>query len=149
MVSLIGLLSPVSAAPITVGPYLVHSEGTFTAGTQRYSLPLNLSVQTRLVVQVVAQYAIDFGIIPATDLKKWRAGQPVLFLSRLSGETDTRYITLKAGSYYVVAQDLNGGVVTNGFAMKIRRFTGKANDNVVTRLFVKGQKESLSIFPNN
>lgn len=144
-----GLIRPALADPIKVGPYLLNTESVLTASMPRYSVPLNLSQKTRLVVQVAPQYALDFGIIPAADLRKWRAGQPTRFLFRLSGETDTRYITLNAGSYYVVARDLNGGGIPNGFAVKVRKFKGTAKDGSVIRTFVNARKESLPVAPNS
>ncbi|MHA3775576.1 hypothetical protein ACXR0O_29010 [Verrucomicrobiota bacterium sgz303538] len=140
---------PAVAASLKVGAYLVNTEGAFTATAQTYAVPLNLSARTRLVVQAAPQYAMDFGIIPAAELKKWRSGKQVRFLFRLAGTTDSRYITLNEGAYYVVARDLNGGVVTNGFAIKIRRFTAIARDNDVKLAFVSGRAEKGAVGPVN
>jgi hypothetical protein len=138
VVSFTALRSGVADEPIVVGEYFIRSEGTFTATTPTYVVPLTLPANRRLVVEVAAQFASDFGIIPAADLKKWIRRENPAYLVRLTGETNTRYVTINAGEYYVVARDISGAA-NNGFAVKIRRFTSKAIDDGVRRTFLSNQ----------
>ena len=142
-------LTPSTSADLVVGPKLLKAEGVFTAGALTYEAPLELPAKRRLVVSVAAQYALDFGIIPKADLKKWRRLENPRFLMRLTGETNTRYITLDAGSYYVVARDLNRGTVANGYTFKIRHFTSNATDGEKKRSFISNKVMSSVVYPRS
>jgi hypothetical protein len=140
----------VARADISVGKMIVNQEGGFTPTATNLSAPVTLNKNGRVLAHFASQFAADFGIISAADLQKWRSGQPVAYLARLTGTAGVRYVNLAKGSYYAVIRNQTGGVAYNGFCIKVRRFTGIATEGgVEVGSFISGTPYSFNVLPVN